>query len=69
MQGWGAGSFQKDLFPHPQLEARPLGPGEGEGDAGGRGKSHMATALHWAEDKGARTGVEHMTNTWARELE
>lgn len=33
--GWG--SYQKDLFPHPKLEAKPLGPEEGEGDAGGRG--------------------------------
>lgn len=33
MQGWGGvgGPFQKDLFPHPKLESRPLGPEEGEG--------------------------------------
>lgn len=51
MQGWG-GSYQNDLFPHPKLEARPLGPEEGEGVLAGE-DYHMATALHWAEDKGA----------------
>lgn len=34
-RSWGA-PFQKDHFPHPKLEAGPLGPEEGDGNAGGK---------------------------------
>lgn len=68
----GEEPFQRTFFPHPELGAGRLGPTEGKGmlveTNQAQVSSHMATALHWAEDRGdERThGVEQRRETWAR---
>lgn len=50
-RSWGGGTVSEGPLSPPQAGG-PLGPEEGEGDAGGKPRSHMAAASHWTEDKG-----------------
>lgn len=68
---WGR-AISEDLFPHQKLEAGRLGPPEGKGMLveinQAKVSSHMATALHWAEDggdEGRNPRVEQRRKTWA----